>query len=70
MNQPEIRTSFLGMTDIGDARNVGKGGSGKGPAILPKLISLSILLLAISYLSSKCLSNAYQKVGMDRSNLI
>jgi hypothetical protein len=53
VNQPEIRTSFLGMTDIGDARKVGKGGSGKGPAILPKLISLSIFLLAISYLSSK-----------------
>jgi hypothetical protein len=57
------------MTKIGDTRTVGKGGSGKEPAILPKLISLSILLLAISYLSPK-MSLECIKVGMDRCNLI
>jgi hypothetical protein len=41
------------MTEIGDTGKVGKGGSGKGSTILPKLISLNIFLLAISYSSQK-----------------
>ena len=53
VNQPEFVLDVLGMTEIGDTRKVGKGGYGKGSAILPKLISFSIFLLAISYLSPK-----------------
>ena len=53
VNQPEFRTRLFGYDRNRGTRNVGKGGSGKGTAILPNLISLSIFLLAISYLSPK-----------------
>ena len=38
---------FLGITAIGETRNVGNGGEEKGPATLPKSISFCILTLAI-----------------------
>jgi hypothetical protein len=40
--------NFLGITDIGETRKVGKGGFENGPPILPNCISFIIFSLALS----------------------